>query len=98
MNEYLKTLHEVDRSTQQLLAGEYHSLESEEIKDAASQLDQSIRPCIEEIRAFSHRLEDLIQTCLEELECAEEVWDSKRRIAELSESQIWEQLGNFCWM
>ena len=94
MNEYFKILQGVNQSTAQLLLGEYHGLVSLEIQDAARSLQKSIQPCLDELKESALKLQQLVDTSLKTLEHAEDVWQSKQRIAEASQSAIWEQVAD----
>ena len=94
MNEYFKILREVNKSTTQLLAAEYHGLESIEIQDAAKSLQESVKPCLNELKESALKLQQLLDTSLKTLDHAEDVWQSKKRIAEASQSVIWEQVAD----
>jgi hypothetical protein len=94
MNEYFKILQGVNQSTAQLLLGEYHGLVSLEIQDAARSLQKSIQPCLDELKESALKLQQLVNTSLKTLDHAEDVWQSKQRIAEASQSAIWEQVAD----
>lgn len=93
MNEYFRTLQKLLNSTEQLLAGEYSSLDSVEIQDSAKNLNQSIQPCLKELKIYATQFNLLIKACLKDLDHAEDVWNSKQRVLDLSTVIIWEQLG-----
>ncbi|MEB3188910.1 MAG: hypothetical protein VKL42_01030 [Snowella sp.] len=94
MNEYFKVLQQVNQSTTQLLAGEYHGLVSLEIQNAARSLQKSVQPCLDELKESALRLKQLVNTSLETLDHSEDVWQSKQRIAEASQFVIWEQVAD----
>jgi hypothetical protein len=94
MNEYFKVLQQVNQSTTQLLAGEYYGLVSLEIQNAARSLQKSVQPCLDELKESALRLKQLVNTSLETLDHAEDVWQSKQRIAEASQFVIWEQVAD----
>ncbi len=94
MNEYFKILREVNQSTTQLLAAEYHGLESIEIQDAAKSLQESVKPCLNELKESALKLQQLLDASLKTLDHAEDVWQSKQRIAEASQYVIWEQIAD----
>ena len=94
MNEYFKVLQGVNQSTTQLLMGEYHGLVSLEIQDAARSLQKSVQPCLDELKESALKLQKLLDTSLKTLDHAEDVWQSKQRIAEASQSVIWEQIAD----
>jgi hypothetical protein len=93
MDEYIKLLSEISKSTQQLLNQEFHSVESLEIKQAAATLNQSIEPCFSEILESAKKLNLLVQNCLSELDHAEDVWESKSRISNACTAEIWERIS-----
>lgn len=90
MNEYFQTFQNITESVEQTLKAEPNCLE---IQQAATQLKESVQPCLEELRQSASRLKQLVQVSLNELERAEDVWYSKPRIAEASKLEIWEQVG-----
>ena len=94
MNEYFKILQKINQSTTQLLLGEYHGLVSLEIQDAARSLQKSVQPCLHELKESALRLKQLVNTSLETLDHAEDVCQSKQRIAEASQSVIWEYIAD----
>ena len=83
MNEYFKILQEVNQSTKQLLAAEYHGLESIEIQDAAKSLQESVKPCLDELKKSALKLQQLLDTSLKTLDHSEDVWQSKPSSAEV---------------
>ena len=90
MNDYFNTFQTIEQSVEQLLTGEQNS---PEIEQAATSLRKSVQPCIEELKQSSARLKQLVQVSFEDLYQAEDVWNSKPRIAEAAKHEIWEQLG-----
>jgi hypothetical protein len=90
MNDYFNTFQNIDQSVEQLLMDEHKSLE---IKQSAASLKDSVKPCIEELKQSATRLKGLVQVGFDDLYHAEDVWNSKPRIAEAAKSEIWEQLG-----
>lgn len=90
MNEYFQTFQNITESVEQTLKAEPNSLE---IQQAATQLKESVQPCLEELRQSASRLKELVQVSLNQLDRAEDVWNSKPRIAEVSKLEIWQQLG-----
>ena len=90
MNEYLKAFQDVTKSVALLLTDEHNSLE---IKQAATSLRESVQPCIEELKQSATRLKGLVQLGFDDLHHAEDVWNSKPRIAQAPSHEIWEQLG-----
>ena len=90
MNEYLNVFQDITQSSEQLLTDEQNSLE---IQQSATSLKKSIQPCIEELKQSASRLNELVQVGFDELDHAEDVWNSKPKIAEASKQEIWEQIG-----
>ena len=90
MNEYLKLFEAITQFSDRLLADEYKSVE---IKQSATQLSVDVEPCIEEIKQSAIRLKGLVQVCFKDLSQAEDVWNSKPRIAGASAVDVWEQIG-----
>lgn len=90
MNTYLQTFQNITQSVEQLLTDDHNSLE---IKQSATSLSQSVQPCFEELKQSATRLKNLVQGCFDDLHYAEDVWNSKPKIAEASKPEIWEQLG-----
>lgn len=90
MNEYLRTFQDITQSSEELLTDEWNSLE---IQQSATSLKKSIQPCIEELKQSATKLKGLVNVCSYDLHHAEDVWNSKPRIAEASKQEIWEQLG-----
>ncbi|MEG4006428.1 hypothetical protein QUA41_12095 [Microcoleus sp. Pol11C1] len=90
MNEYLKVFQAITQFSDRLLANEYQSVE---IKQSATQLSLDVEPCIEEIKQSALRLKSLLQVCFKDVSQAEDVWNSKPRIAGASAVDVWEQMG-----
>lgn len=90
MNEYFTTFLDITTTVEQMLNHEYNSLE---IKSSATSLNESVQPCLEELKQSATRLKGLVQVCLDDLDRAEEVWNSKPKIAEKANLEIWEQIG-----
>ncbi|MEO6862924.1 MAG: hypothetical protein ABI180_15540 [Microcoleus sp.] len=90
MNEYLKVFQAITQFSDRLVADEYQSVE---IKQSATHLSLDVEPCIEEIKQSALRLKGLIQVCFKDVSQAEDVWNSKPRIAKASAIDIWEQIG-----
>lgn len=90
MNEYLKVFQAITQFSDRLLADEYQSVE---IKQSATHLSLDVEPCIEEIKQSALRLKGLVQVCFKDVSQAEDVWNSKPRIAKASAVDVWEQLG-----
>ena len=94
MNEYMKAFQEVTHSAEQLLANEYHSLESTEIKQSAASLEKAVEPCIQELKLSAAKLKETLQACLDNIEHSQDMWESKSRIASVPQIEIWQQLGD----
>ena len=90
MNEYLKAFQAITQFRDRLLADEYQSVE---IKQSATQLSLDVEPCIDEIKQSAIRLKGLLQVCFKDVSQAEDVWNSKPRIAGASPVDVWEQIG-----
>ena len=90
MNEYLKVFQAITQFSDRLLADEYKSVE---IKQSATHLSLDVEPCIEEIKQSALRLKGLLQVCFKDVSQAEDVWNSKPRIASASPVEVWEQIG-----
>jgi len=90
MNEYLKVFQALTQFSDRLLAEEHQSLE---IKQSATQLSLDVEPCIQEIKQSALRLKGLLQVCFKDVSQAEDVWNSKPRIARASPVEVWEQIG-----
>ena len=90
MNEYLKVFQAIIEFSDRLLADEYKSVE---IKQSATHLSLDVEPCIEEIKQSALRLKGLLQVCFKDVSQAEDVWNSKPRIASASPVEVWEQIG-----
>lgn len=90
MNEYLKVFGAIIEFSEQLLADEYKSVE---IKQSATCLSLDVEPCIEEIKQSALRLKGLLEVCFKDVSQAEDVWNSKPKIASASPVEVWEQIG-----
>ncbi|MBD1826579.1 hypothetical protein NDI47_25825 [Microcoleus vaginatus GB1-A2] len=90
MNEYLKVFQALTQFSDRLLADEHQSLE---IKQSATNLSLDVEPCIQEIKQSALRLNGFLQVCFKDVSHAEDVWNSKPRIARASPVEIWEQIG-----
>lgn len=90
MNEYLRVFQNMTQSSEQLLADEHNS---PEIQQSATSLKSSVQPCIEELKQSASRLKNLLQVGFNNLDHAEDVCNSKPRIAQASKQEIWEQIG-----
>lgn len=64
-----------------------------EIKQSATSLKESVQPCFKELKQSATRLKGLVQISFDGLHHAEDVWNSKPRIAQAPTHEIWEQLG-----
>jgi hypothetical protein len=93
MNQYLQAFEKVVQSTEQLLDAQYIFLESVEIKQSASVLQQSTASCIAELKSSANKLNEMLKLCFDNLALSEEVWKSKQRICEASSLEIWQQIG-----
>lgn len=90
MNNYLNTFENITQSVEQVLKDEHNSLE---IKQSATSLTNSVRPCIQELKQSATKLKQLILVCSDDLYRAENIWLSKPMIASAAKHEIWEQLG-----
>jgi hypothetical protein len=90
MNEYLIVFQAITQFNEKLLADEYKSLE---IKQSATHLSLDMQPCIQEIKQSALRLKELLQVCFKDVSHAEDVWNSKPKIAQASAVDVWEQIG-----
>ncbi|WP_293155003.1 MULTISPECIES: hypothetical protein [unclassified Microcoleus] len=90
MNEYLKVFQAITQFSDRLLADEYQSVE---IKQSATHLSLDVEPCIQEIKQSALRLKALAHVCFKDVSQAEDVWNSKPRIAKASAVDVWEQIG-----
>lgn len=90
MNEYLMLFQTITQFNDKLLAEEYKSVE---IKQSATHLSRDVEPCVEEIKQSALRLKGLLQVCFKDVSHAEDVWNSKPRIAQASPVDVWEQIG-----
>lgn len=90
MNEYLTAFQNVTKSVDILLSNKYNSVG---IKQSAKSLRKSAQPCIKELEQLATRLKELLQISFNDLEHAEDLGNSKPRIAQAPTHEIWEQLG-----
>ncbi|MBW4608818.1 MAG: hypothetical protein KME22_16840 [Hassallia sp. WJT32-NPBG1] len=90
MNNYLNTFENITQSVEQILKDEHNSLE---IKQSATSLRNSVKPCIEELKQSATKLKQLILVCSDDLYHAENIWQSKPMIASAAKHEIWQQLG-----
>lgn len=63
------------------------------LKQSATKLMNSVQPYVKELKQSATRLKKLVQVGFDDLHHAEDVWNSKPRVAEASKSEIWEQIG-----
>jgi hypothetical protein len=90
MNSYYNIFLNITQSVERLVQDEHNSLE---IKQSATTLSESVKPCIEELKQSATKLKQLMLVCSNELNHAENVWLCKPTITEAVKDQIWEQLG-----
>ena len=90
MNNYFNTFENITQSFEQLLKDEHNSLE---IKQSATSLTNSVKPCVKELKQSATKLKLLILVCSNDLYRAENIWQSKPMIASAAKDEIWEQLG-----
>ncbi|MEG4865484.1 MULTISPECIES: hypothetical protein [unclassified Microcoleus] len=90
MNEYLKVFQAITQFSDRLLADEYKSVE---IKQSATHLNLDVEHCVDEMKQSALRLKKLLEVCFKDISQAEDVWNSKPRIAEASPVEVWEQIG-----
>lgn len=89
MNDYFKTFDNITQSATQITVDS----SSIEIKQSAAKLKESVQPCFEELRQSANKLNELVKVSFAELEHAEDVWNSKPRIAQAPTLEILEQIG-----
>ncbi|HEY9783157.1 MAG TPA: hypothetical protein V6D09_23825 [Leptolyngbyaceae cyanobacterium] len=89
MNDYFKTFQNINQSAAQMTVDS----SSIEIKQSAAKLKESVQPCFEELRQSANKLKELVKVSFAELEHAEDVWNSKPRIAQAPTIEILEQIG-----
>lgn len=85
MNDYFKMFQNIDQSVEQILTDEHHSLE---IKQSTTNLGKSVQPCFKELKQSVNNLKELVQECSNEVYRAEDVWNSKPRIAQATTYNI----------
>lgn len=90
MNDYLMLFQTITQFNEKLLAEEYKSVE---IKQSATNLSLDVEPCLQEIKQSANRLKALLEVCFKDVSHAEDVWNSKPRIAQASPVDVWEQIG-----
>ena len=89
MNDYFKTFQNITQSAAQMTVDS----SSIEIKQSAAKLKESVQPCFEELSQSANKLKELVKVSFAELEHAEDVWNSKPRIAQAPTLEILEQMG-----
>ena len=99
MNEYFTSLRAIAQSSTELLAGQYHSLDSLEIKHSATTLRSSIQPCLDELLQAQIQFGRNLIGCMKALDQSEAVWHSKQQIIAVSDAVILEKVGEIsgCW-
>ncbi|VXD21612.1 conserved hypothetical protein [Planktothrix serta PCC 8927] len=90
MNEFLTVFESMTDSMVSVLN---NPGESSELKQSATELNQSIQSCTEELRQSAARLKELMEVSYKDLDQAEDVWNSKARIMSVPKSELWEQIG-----
>ncbi|WP_254174193.1 hypothetical protein [Planktothrix pseudagardhii] len=90
MNEFLNIFESITEST---ISVENNPGESSELKQSATELNQSIQSCTEELKQSAARLKELMEVSYKDLDHAEDVWNSKPRIMSVPKSELWEQIG-----
>jgi hypothetical protein len=93
MKEYFTSLQSIAHSSTELLAGQYHSIGSLEIKQSATTLRSSIQPCLDDLLQAQVQLGRNLIGCMKTLELSEAVWHSKQRVIEVSTFAILEEVG-----
>jgi len=99
MNEYFTSLRAIAQSSTELLAGQYHSLDSLEIKHSATTLRSSIQPCLDELLQAQIQFGRNLIGCMKALDQSEAVWHSKQQIIAVSDAVTLEKVGEIsgCW-
>lgn len=90
MNEFLNIFQSITYSTVSVLNNQSESCE---LKQSATELNQSIQSCNQELRQSAARLKELMEVSYKDLDHAEDVWNSKARIMTVPKSELWEQIG-----
>ncbi|MFM6397635.1 MAG: hypothetical protein ACKPFF_13240, partial [Planktothrix sp.] len=90
MNEFLKVFESITEST---VSVQNNPGESSELQQSATELNQSIKFCTEELKQSATRLKELMVVSYKDLDYAEDVWNSKARIMSVPKSELWEQIG-----
>ena len=93
MKEYFTSLRAIAQSSTELLAGQYHSVESLEIKQSATTLRSSIQPCLDDLLQAQAQLGKNLIGCMKTLEHSEAVWQSKQQVIAVSNFAILEKVG-----
>jgi hypothetical protein len=93
MNEYFTSLIAIAQSSTELLADQYHSVNSLEIKQSATALRNSIQPCLDDLLQAQAELEKNLIGCMNTLEHSEAVWQSKQQVIAVSNFAILEKVG-----
>lgn len=93
VNEYLEVFRKITISTEDLMNDQYHSVNSDEIKQAAIELQEAVQPCVEEIRSFATALKESMVECFSVLEKANKDWHDKAKISLIPQNQIWNQVA-----
>ncbi|MFM6193155.1 MAG: hypothetical protein ACKPEN_00700, partial [Planktothrix sp.] len=73
MNEFLKVFESITAST---VSVQNNPGESSELKQSATELNQSIKFCTEELKQSATRLKELMVVSYKDLDYAEDVWNS----------------------
>lgn len=89
MNDFFKTFKNINQSATQMTVDS----SSIEIKQSTTKLKESVQPCFEELRQSANKLKELVKVSFAEIEHAEDVWNSKPRIAQAPTLEILEQIG-----
>ncbi|KAM3112906.1 hypothetical protein [Phormidesmis sp. 146-33] len=99
MNEYFTSLRAIAQSSTELLADQYHSINSSEIKQSAKALRSSIQPCLDNLLQAQVQLKRNLMGCMKTLEQSEAVLQSKQQVIKTSNLTILERLGEIsgCW-
>lgn len=90
MNEFLNIFQSITYSTVSVLNNQSESCE---LKQSATELNQSIQSCNQELRQSAVRLKELMEISYKDLDHAEDVWNSKARIMTVPKSELWEEIG-----
>ena len=90
MNEFLNIFQSITYSTVSVLNNQSESCE---LKQSATELNQSIQSCNQELRQSAVRLKELMEVSYKDLDQAEDVWNSKPRIMAVPKSELWEEIG-----